>query len=542
MTYLAIIAIAMLALCPTAKAHSTAGGTPGIKCGFSDMNAKILAGTIQATRPLLEHSYTSASGIFVIHYDRTGTNAVPPEDKNSNGVPDFVDSAAAYFDHSYHEEITVMGYQPPPPDQNGGGTPEYDVYLLELGRSTGNYGTTVPETRIGDGGTQGRFTTFITIDNDFSADDIYNERKAFYTSGYKALQVTAAHEFHHAIQLGAYGNSPDYCIFHEMASTWMEYRVYPDVGDYRQYLPRLFGNLAEHSFGKANDCFAGYDYGILGQYLYKIDGDVFLRNIWEHIGTKQNPYLAFATACTARSSTFDKVWCGFLPWLYNTGHRAQKDTYFAEAESYPAVTFTPIKQYSEPSASVASSLRPLEFRFVRFILPAPENFTADTLDIGLANIDVEGAANRSTRTSAFTVICAQQPFGSALPVPGTPYYVEVQSDDGNICSLPPLLNSGFSIISQGAFPNPCDPQEDGTAYFPVPHNADLSTPVTLTVFNSALEIVYTHTGPFAVVQQSRVFPWDCTDAYGKKVGSGVYIFTTECNGKTLSGKIALVRR
>lgn len=542
MIYLAVLLLALLVPLSAAQAHSSIHEASGIKCGFSDDNNRILSGAIQATRPTLQYIHVSPSGIFALHYDRSGEHAVPLEDKNSNGVPDFIDSAAAYFDYSYNEEVHAMGYQPPPLDQNGGGTAEYDIYFLELGRSTGNYGSTIPEKRIGNGGTHGTFTTFITIDNDFSENDIYNGRRAFYTFGYQALQVTAAHEFHHAIQLGAYGNNPEYCVFHEMSSTWMEYRVYPNVHDYRQYLTRLFGNLAEHSFGKGSDCFAGYDYGILGQYLYKTHGDGFLRNVWEYIGTQQNPYRALATTAIDNGSTFDKLWCGFLPWLYHTGHRAEGAAYFTAAEEYPTVTFTPVKNYSEPSSSVTGSLTPLEFRFVRFVLPAEEHFTADTLDIGLANISTEAAANRSRRATPFTVTCARQPFGTAQPVPGTPYYVEIQAHADTICSMPPLLNSGFSIISHQAFPNPCDPKEDGTVYFPVPHNADLATPITLTVYNAALEVVYTHTGPFDVAAQSRVFPWHCTDAHGNTVESGVYIFTTECEGKVLSGKVAVLRR
>lgn len=537
-----LINTGLLLVClTTAYGHGTTNDDyHGIKCGFSEISAKVRNGQILESRPSLSATHISPSGRFAIHYDTQGTHAVPLADKNSNGIPDFVDSAAAYCDHSYDIEVNVMGYLPPPADDV---TPQqYDIYMKNLGVEAGNYGFTQGERTIGIGGTGGRKTSFIVIDNDFSAEDRYQGRKVFYTTGFEALKVTVAHEFHHAIQLGAYGDNPQFPIFHEMSSTWMEYRVYPEVNDYYQYLPRLFGNLAEHNFGVAGDYSSGYDYGILGQFFYMRYGDELLRTVWENIRTQQNPYLALASAFDAKGTSFTSEWCAFLPWFYYTGHRAQDDNYFAGAATYPEVNFAAVKTFSEPSVDVTGTLRPLEFRFLRFLLPAEGEATADTLDIGLTNTNIESAAARTLTPSMFSVTCARQMFGNAIPVPGTPYFVEVSNTDGYICSLPPLINNGYVIVSRGPFPNPCDPQQDGTAYFPVPDNAQTDTPVTLTVYNSALEVVYTHTGIFTVASQLRVLPWNCRNNSGDRAGSGVYIFVTECNGSTRTGKIALISR
>lgn len=538
------ITTGLLLVCLTASySHETTNDDyHGIKCGFSEMSAKAKNGQILESRPSLSFTSISPSGRFAIHYDTQGPHAVPSADNNSNGIPDFVDSAAVYCDYSYEMEVTVMGYLPPPSDLNGGGTAEYDIYMKNVGEERNTYGLTQGEVTIGPGGEAGRKTTFIVIDNNFSADDRYVGQKVFYTTGFAALKVTIAHEFHHAIQLGAYGDNPSFPIFHEMASTWMEYRVYPEIPDYHQYLPRLFNNLAEHNFGKSGDYSAGYDYGIMGQFFYMRYGDELLRNVWENILTRQNPYLALASAFEAKGASFASEWCAFLPWFYYTGHRAKGDNYFAGASTYPEVNFGAVKTFSEPSASVTGTLKPLEFRFVRFLLPALGESTADTLDIGLTNINIQSAADRSLSPSLFTITCARQMFGNAVAVPGTSYFVEINNTDSYICALPPLVNSGYVIVSRGPFPNPCDPQQDGTAYFPVPNNAGIDTPVTLTVYNSALEVVYTRTGIFTVTNQLRVLPWDCRTNTGDRAGSGVYIFVTECNGSTQTGKIALISR
>lgn len=540
-----ILTAGLLCICAAATyGHGTTDDDyHGVKCAFSDINAKVRSGSILATRPSLAHTFISPSGRFAVHYDTEGVNAVPPADNNGNGVPDFVDSAAVYCDYSYEVEVNALGYRPPPPDNNAGGTQEYDLYLIEIGVQSGNYGYTQGGDIIGTGGTDGRKNSFMVADNNFSAEDRHgpHNTRVFYTTGYSALKVTVAHEFHHMVQLG-YGDSPQFSVFHEMSSTWMEYRVYPEVPDYRQYLPRLFGNLADRNFGKTSDYSIGYDYGILGQFLYKRYGDDLLRNVWENIGTEQNPYLALASAFSTRGASFEAEWCSFLPWFYYTGYRARDDHYFAEAAMYPTVNFASVKTFSEPSVSATGTMRPLEFRYLRFLLPSPGGATADTLDIGLANTHIESAAARTLTPSLYTVNCASQPFGNAVPVPGTSYFVELDNPDGHICFLPPLVNSGYMIVSRGPYPNPCDPRQDGTAYFPVPDNAQPETPVTLTVYNAALEVVYTRTGNFTVNNQYRVLPWNCQTANGDYAGSGVYIFVTECNGTTLTGKIALINR
>jgi len=53
------------------------------------------------------------------------------------------------------------------------------------------YGQTTSENNVG----LSRWTSYIEIDNDFIG---------FYTIGINAARVTAAHEFHHAIQMGNY--------------------------------------------------------------------------------------------------------------------------------------------------------------------------------------------------------------------------------------------------------------------------------------------------------------------------------------------------
>jgi len=67
-----------------------------------------------------------------------------------------------------------------------------------------------------------RYSSNIDINNDFIG-------SSFFTKGIQALRVTAAHEFHHAIQFGYGWWGSDERYAYELTSTWMEDVVYTDV-------------------------------------------------------------------------------------------------------------------------------------------------------------------------------------------------------------------------------------------------------------------------------------------------------------------------
>ena len=122
----------------------------------------------------LQCKLESNSAKFMIHYDTSGVNAVQKIDSNKNGIPDYVDSVSYYFDYVYNEYINKMGYLSPYPEDVGGGSAHYDVYLIELG--IGNYGETSygfteAEYEILPRRNFPRYNTFILIDNNFSPTD-----------------------------------------------------------------------------------------------------------------------------------------------------------------------------------------------------------------------------------------------------------------------------------------------------------------------------------------------------------------------------------
>ena len=115
-------------------------------------------------RPSTQHSLLTPSGLFRVHYDTEGRNAVDPDDNDANGIPDYIDLAATVLDSTWKLQIEQLGYNPPPSDNGLGGGDEYDVYVVELGGEQTIYGFAYP-------GTPSATTTthsYLKIDNNFT--------------------------------------------------------------------------------------------------------------------------------------------------------------------------------------------------------------------------------------------------------------------------------------------------------------------------------------------------------------------------------------
>jgi hypothetical protein len=150
------------------------------------------------------------------------------DDDPFNGVPDYVDLALVTLEAVWAHEIGALGYRPPLDDAgspNDGGS-GFDVYLDDLG-GDGLFGYCTsddPKSRI-------RYTVsaYCVLDDDYSP---LQYGKAH--SPREFLEVTAAHEFHHASQF-AYDWGEDAWLM-EGTATNMEEEVFPDVNDNVSFL------------------------------------------------------------------------------------------------------------------------------------------------------------------------------------------------------------------------------------------------------------------------------------------------------------------
>ena len=182
-----------------------------------------------------EHDPPFCSAHFCIHWVTSGADAPPLVSTAADGVPDYVRTMDAVFEHVYDVENGQLGWKAPKPD-GARGCPadagpgvdcmnKTDVYLKDIG-GLGLYGYAAPDpdqpstdhTRYG----------FLVMDDDYSK----QEFPQYGGDPSEPLQVTAAHEYNHVLQYG-YDLFQDRWMF-ESTATWMEEKVFPDIDDYHQ--------------------------------------------------------------------------------------------------------------------------------------------------------------------------------------------------------------------------------------------------------------------------------------------------------------------
>lgn len=270
----------------------------------------------------LPNVYKSPGEHFFIHYTLTGTHAVSDIDGDDNGVPDYVDNTAKAFEYVWDLQVNQLGYDPPLAD----GDDYFDVYIRNLAPES-VYGLTYPENFPA-------LTThsYMEIDNNYT-DGIY------LTRGLDALQVTAAHEFFHAVQFGYYADVFDAGWWQELTATWMEDVAYDHVNDYLQYVPFFLdfpaasldandrvGTLVLRKFGAA----------IYGHFLTHVYGAASIRGIWESLRERlPDPFGTVDIDMGSPSGGFAAIYPRFAVWNYFTGARSRSG-YYPEGDDYPA--------------------------------------------------------------------------------------------------------------------------------------------------------------------------------------------------------------
>lgn len=214
------------------------------------------------TKPVLsgENTYASSGGHFIIHYATSGIDAPPLTATPPLTVPNWVINVADVFEYVYNQQVSGFGYRAP------SAPVPYPIYLKQLATAA-LYGSTDSDTLTGQSA-----TSYITIDNDF-ADTIY-----FPYNGLPGLQITAAHEFHHAIQF-------DYNYYFdiwyaEATSSWMEDEVYDAVNQLYDYSKNYLQNPST-SLDLPGD--GGYGRWIFNRLLTETHSSEFIRLIWEDL-------------------------------------------------------------------------------------------------------------------------------------------------------------------------------------------------------------------------------------------------------------------
>jgi len=318
------------------------------------------------------------------------------DSRDRDRIPEWVEKTGRTAELVWKMEVTRAGYRAPRSDlnsKNHGPNKKLDIYLANVG-DNGLYGfcTTDDPRRFR------RFSVsaYCVVDNDFS-------RREFRTKPIKALRVTVAHEFFHAVQY-SYDWLEDSWLL-EGTATWIEDQVFDKINDNRQYLKK---NSPHTNPEVPLDLFSSQSYPQYGvwsffQYLgerYPVEAGgmpKIVRDIWKYAddssATKPQQWSSQAvdSALKLRGSNMTNAFAEYgavnlLP-----------ATFYSEGAAFPAVdTGTPCSD-AACTTSTPIPLKHLTNVSLKLLPTASGNNLMVTLDMG--NL-VQGAATLTRVTTA----------------------------------------------------------------------------------------------------------------------------------------------
>jgi len=298
----------------------------------------------QVSAPVLagEAAFPSPGGHFTIHYATSGTDAPDLTDADQDQTPDWVEKVAEVFEQVYQTEVTVLGYRPAPGAR-------YDVYLSDLATQQ-VYGYT--NTFGALAGTSA--SSYIEIDRAFTS-GIYNP--SVY-SPEQSLQVTAAHEYHHAIQFG-YNFYFD-IWYAEATATWIEEEVFDSVNQLYGYLHSYLPNTSTLPLDGGLDGGSEYGRWIFNRHLAEAHSPTLIKEIWTKLGTMAAPadesdipmLPVIDSVLATKGSSIGSEFAGFAKKIYTR----QWTTHLGDLSRIPVVA--PVASHASYPVSASSVILP----------------------------------------------------------------------------------------------------------------------------------------------------------------------------------------
>lgn len=491
-------------------------------------------------RPFAQKSRLSPSGKFRIRYDTTGAHQPAMLSGGSplpNTYEEYVDSVASVFDQVLTQEIVNLGFGQPPSDGgNGGFGAEYDVYLKDMPAFglPGTFGYTDwnGEAQV-EAGNRERYASFIVMENDF---------QGYRTPGLAGMRVTAAHEFHHAIQIGAYGiwktiaNSDFY--FYELTSTWLEDALFTDVNDYLFDLQQFFqqyrdGQGVSYPFTEFTSGRRGYERAVWAHFLVRRFSADIMRQIWEEI--RMRPVLWAQNVVLQRSgSSLASAFGEFTVWNFYTGDRADTIRYYPEGRRYPRFAPNITVSHSGGVSTISTSAPPLSSQHYQFFLPG------DTVTAIVANTDFEGAYANVSQRPVFTIALggsgppgADQHLSNGLTIGfNTNNY-----DFWRTMYLGSVAKEDLKTRLQ-PFPNPVRLNRSDALHLPV-EDAN-ATSAEVFVLSASLDLALSGRYPVSDFFGTRMVSLPA-GALNSRVSSGIHFVVLRTATKEYRWKVAIVR-
>jgi len=379
--------------------------------------------------------------------------------------------------------------------------------------------------------------------------------------GIPALKVTAAHEFHHTIQLGSYAYWGNDLYFYEMTSVWMEGVVYNEVKDYLQYV-RVFdetnkqfteqpsGQFAtpDLSFNSVQD-FIEYSRGIWGKFIQKHYSRNAMRRTWEYMKTVPS-IPAIDAAMSDYGSSLRQAFLDWSLWNLHTGPKADTVNYYPDGKLYPPIQERPDIAFSAPSRSFADTIQALSSAYHPICLldslrqscnTSPKIVTiVSNLNSGAAGDGIGYGFRYDITTNGDQ---SYKPLGNGIfvrlsaPDPIQWSTQEIETDSGS--ALNPIVPKYTEPL---VCPNPFHTNSSKPVNFRIPVDSTTQHASSfLSVFSSGMSQVFS--GEFTIGETpcGNGIQWNGRTNKGSIVSTGIYFYVITVNGNQYMGKFSVIK-
>ncbi len=469
----------------------------GQKCGTQEQIERFFQFRQEPQKLIVPLSMTdsviSPSGMFIIHYTKSGDSACTDE---------YAAMAARTADEAYRFEVEELGYPKPPFSYDDS---MWHIYIVNLGATVYGYTSPILSGYLGDSPAGiAKYRSYMVIDNDYAG---------YATPGFDGATVTIYHEFFHIIQFAVYGIKSEHGNFREMSSVWMEIRSQPMIKDYIFYLSRLFETL-DATMDQVGG--GGYAQGVWLQFLQLKFGDEFIKKLWQTYSEKIPVVLsAFDQTCASYGTTFCSEYKAFGAELFFTGRRFRGRSVFPDARLFPADHI----QYHKLDFGQTG--------VYDFILPASLQFVAsgDTRDTSV--VVIARNTNMSFVSSDTVMIEDYGRYRAAYQFPETfcDTIVKVEPTTADAYPMPFIIGSGetefFKALAGDKKP--------------------VSKP-RMMIYTASMQLVRSQETDPQPTAGRWFIEWDGRDDTGKFVASGIYVYTIEVDGSRRTGKVSVIRK
>lgn len=494
---------------------------------------------------------TYDNGMFRYHYTTTGSNAVSTADTNSNSIPDYIEQMSAELNYVVAVELTMNSFTEPPSDDwysannDNGGSGAYDVYVRNAGG--GVYGYVQPEYYANNNTGNNEHSSGVNEVNAFTSYMVMRHNyNGFPNTELEAIQVTAAHEYFHAVQFGYDGWEENWVT--EATAVQFEEIVYDEVNDCYQYMSSWFNSPQQSlNLDSSNRWYGSF---IFFEYVNSHLSDEAIREFWEQSIAHDSYYGDYSVQTL--DEAFDDLGSSFAEMLngMSVANRIMSSASavspwdYEEADSYAVTpsTFSTVSFTAGGNETVSSTnLQENAAQYIRLTTDDPVLATLAN-DAGPDSY-LELNAIMTYGDSAWTVWS-----GSPINVDPTDatqvYFVVVSQNDAGSdfdytltftdgeMSTEPEIPLHFAVSN--AYPNPFNPQTN--------INVDLAADqkIQVHIYDIQGRLVQTlYDGELNV--GSHILTWDGSAMNGKAVPSGTYFVRLNGDGMESWQKVTLLK-